>query len=128
MQKYFVKLYVSGRSWRSCQAINNLRRICNDLLDGPCELQVVDVLQDPQLAETENILATPTAVKLLPAPQRRIIGDMSDRQKVAEALGLEPSLDETDTTVPATDAWSRQTAPAGRSDGTSRCPTPYSGI
>jgi circadian clock protein KaiB len=64
-----------------------LRRLIDDLLSGSCELDIIDVLENPQVAEDDKILATPTLVKELPLPQRRIIGDLSDKEKVM--MGLE---------------------------------------
>jgi circadian clock protein KaiB len=72
---------------RAERAVANLQRICDEELDGKYTLIVVDVLEQPQLAEDEKILATPTLIKVLPAPLRRIIGDMSDTEKVL--LGLD---------------------------------------
>jgi circadian clock protein KaiB len=78
---------VTGKSPRTEQAIANLRRICDEDLRGEYELQIIDVLENPQLAEDEKILATPTLIKRLPPPLRRIIGDLSDKEKVL--LGLD---------------------------------------
>jgi circadian clock protein KaiB len=68
-------------------AIANLKRICEQELGGAYELEIIDVLKDPQLAEDDKILATPTLIKQLPPPLRRVIGDLSDKEKVL--LGLE---------------------------------------
>ena len=87
MSKYLLTLYVTGTSPRSKVAISNLQRLCETELDGQYELEVVDVLENPQRAEDEKILATPTLIKQLPLPLRRVIGDLSDRDKVL--LGLE---------------------------------------
>jgi circadian clock protein KaiB len=84
---YLLKLYVTGSSARSETAIRNLERICKDELHGCYELEVIDVAKRPDLAEKDRILATPTLVKQLPPPLRRVIGDLSDRDKVL--LGLE---------------------------------------
>ncbi len=86
--KYVIKLYVTGETPRSQQAIANLRRICEEELAGQYDLAVVDVLERPQLAEDEKILATPTVVKELPHPIRRIIGDLSDSERVLLGLDL----------------------------------------
>lgn len=88
MEKYLVKLYVTGQTPRSLQAIANLRRICEEELGGQYEMVVIDVLERPQLAEDEKILATPTVVKELPHPIRRIIGDLSDSERVLVGLDL----------------------------------------
>src|SRR4051794_16065523 len=88
MQKYLLKLYVTGQTPRSQRAVANLRRICEEELEGEYELIVIDVLERPQLAEDEKILATPTVVKELPTPIRRIIGDLSDTERVLLGLDL----------------------------------------
>jgi circadian clock protein KaiB len=68
-------------------AIANLRRICEQELDGQYQLEIIDVLEHPQLAEDDRVLATPTLIKQLPPPLRKVIGDLSDKEKVL--LGLE---------------------------------------
>ena len=87
MSKYLLTLYVTGSSPRAKVAIGNLQRICEQELKGQYELEIVDVLENPQRAEDEKILATPTLIKQLPLPLRRVIGDLSDKDKVL--LGLE---------------------------------------
>jgi len=79
--KYLLKLYVTGQTPRSQRAIAGLRQICEKELGGGYELVVIDVLERPQLAEDEKILATPTLVKELPPPLRRIIGTCPTRKK-----------------------------------------------
>jgi circadian clock protein KaiB len=88
MDKYVIKLYVTGQTPRSLAAIANLRQLCEDELGGRYELEVIDVLDRPQLAEDEKIFATPTVVKELPVPIRRIIGDLSDTERVLLGLDL----------------------------------------
>lgn len=85
---HVLRLYVTGRTPRSERAIQTLRKLCDTELRGRYELVVVDVLVNPQLAEDEKILATPTVVKALPPPMRRIIGDLSDTEKVLLGLDL----------------------------------------
>lgn len=87
LSKYILTLYVTGTSPRTKIAIDNLNRICSQELEGRYELEIVDVLENPQRAEDEKILATPTLIKQLPPPLRRVIGDLSDKDKVL--LGLE---------------------------------------
>ncbi|HEX2164448.1 MAG TPA: circadian clock protein KaiB [Thermoanaerobaculia bacterium] len=87
-ETYVLKLYVTGKSPRAERAIENLRRLCEDELAGCYELQVIDVLEHPQLAEDERILATPTLIKQLPPPLRRVIGDLSNKEKVLLGLDL----------------------------------------
>jgi circadian clock protein KaiB len=91
MGKHLLKLYVTGQSPCSQRAIANLRRICREGLAGEFEVVVIDVLERPQLAEDEKILATPTLVKEQPPPTRRIIGDLSDTGKVLLGLDLPPA-------------------------------------
>jgi circadian clock protein KaiB len=90
MSSYLLKIYVTGQTPRSRQAIDNLRRICETELHGQYEMQIIDVLDRPQVAEEAKILATPTVVKELPVPIRRIIGDLSDAEKVIVGLDLQP--------------------------------------
>ncbi|MBF0163737.1 MAG: circadian clock protein KaiB [Magnetococcales bacterium] len=87
-EKYLLKLYITGHTPRSERAIKNLRRICEEDLSGHYEMRVIDILEQPQLAEDEKILATPTLIKALPPPLRRIIGDLSDSEKVLLGLDL----------------------------------------
>ena len=91
MTKYRLKLYVTGRTQRSEHAIANLRKVCETELRGQYELSIIDVLERPQLAEDEKIQATPTLNRELPSPIRRIIGDLSDTEKVLLGLDLAPA-------------------------------------
>ncbi len=88
MSKYLLKLYIAGPTIRSRHAITNIRRICEECLDANYELAIVDIINHPQVAEDERILATPTLVRESPPPPRRIIGDLSDTDKVLQALEL----------------------------------------
>ncbi len=83
-----LKLYITGQTSRSEQAITNLRRICEEELKGQYELDIVDVLEQPQRADDEKIIATPTLIKVLPPPERRVIGDLSNTLMVMKGLGL----------------------------------------
>lgn len=85
--RYLLRLFVTGTSPRAAQALSNLRRICEDELQGRYDIEVIDVLERPEVAEKEKVLATPTLIKKLPLPLRRVIGDLSDKDKVL--LGLE---------------------------------------
>jgi len=87
MKKILLKLYITGKTSRSEQAISNLREICEREMKGQYELHIIDVLEQPQLAEDDRILATPTLIKELPLPIRKIIGDLSETEKVL--LGLD---------------------------------------
>jgi circadian clock protein KaiB len=88
MNKFVLKLYITGRTPRSEVAISNLRKLCEQDLSGQYEMIIIDVLERPQLAEDEKIIATPTLIKELPPPLRRIIGDLSDKEKVLLGLDL----------------------------------------
>ncbi len=92
MNECVLKLYVTGKTPRSERAIANLRQLCIDnASDGfPYRIEVIDVLEHPQLAEDEKILATPTLIKELPLPIRRVIGDLSQTEKVLLGLDLAP--------------------------------------
>ncbi len=92
MATYRLRLYVTGRSVRSEQAIEMLRSICQRELEGAYELEIIDVLERPQLAEDEKIIATPTLIKALPPPIRRIIGDLSNEERVLLGLDLRHDL------------------------------------
>lgn len=81
---------MTGKTPRAELAIANLRRICEEELEGRYELQIIDVVENPQLAEDEKILATPTLIKRLPPPLRRVIGDLSDKEKVLLGLNVWP--------------------------------------
>ena len=92
MSEYVLKLYIAGQTVRSQRAITNLRRMCEETLQG-YDLVIIDVLERPQLAEDEKIIATPTLVKALPPPARRIIGDLSDVNQVLAVLNLQPYVE-----------------------------------
>ena len=94
LDRYLLKLYVTGKSPRAERAIANLRRLCKEELDGRYEIEIIDVLEHPQLAETDRILATPTLIKQLPPPLRRVIGDLSNRDKVLLGLNVQPRGEE----------------------------------
>ena len=87
---YVLTLYIAGPSVRSERAVTTLRGIC-ERLKGRCELTIVDVLERPHLAERHRILATPTVIRELPLPRRRIIGDLSDVNTVMQKLDLSPA-------------------------------------
>jgi circadian clock protein KaiB len=89
-ERYVLRLFVTGMTARSTRAIENLRAICDEYLDGRYELEVVDIHQQPVLTRGEQIIAAPTLIKKLPLPMRRIIGDMSNRERVLLGLDLVP--------------------------------------
>ncbi len=85
---YVLRLYVAGSTPASVRAIANIKTICETYLQGRYELEVFDLYQRPSLASGEQIIATPTLIKQLPFPLRRIIGDMSDTERVLVGLDL----------------------------------------
>ena len=85
---YVLRLYVAGKSPKSVNAIANIKKICEENLQGKYELEVIDLYQQPQLAQGEQIIALPTLIKKLPPPLRRIIGDMSNTERVLVGLDL----------------------------------------
>lgn len=87
---YLLKLFVTGKTPRAELAIANIRRICEAELNGRYQLEIIDVLENPEAAETEKILATPTLIKQLPPPLRRVIGDLTDKEKVLFGLAVSP--------------------------------------
>jgi circadian clock protein KaiB len=93
MTTYSFRLYVAGDTPRSQAALRTLRFLCESRLAGRYELEVIDAIERTDLAEEDRILATPTVVRLAPRPQRRAIGDLSDRARTAAALGI-PEPDE----------------------------------
>lgn len=87
---YRLRLFVAGSTARSRQAIENLRRVCADQLHGKVDLEVIDIYQQPELAGRYQVIAAPTLLKLLPLPVRRIIGDLSETERVLRGLELTP--------------------------------------
>jgi circadian clock protein KaiB len=85
---YILRLYVTGMTPKSVRAVANVKKICEDHLEGRYELEVIDLYQRPTLAEGEQISAAPTLIKKLPPPLRRIIGDMSNSDRVLVGLDL----------------------------------------
>jgi circadian clock protein KaiB len=85
-----LRLYVAGQTSRSLAAIDNLRRICEQKLKGRYTIEVIDLVQSPQLARADQIVAIPTLVKKLPPPLRRIIGDLSNSERVLIGLETRP--------------------------------------
>ena len=86
--EYVLRLFVTGMTTRSSRAVNNLRTICDEYLEGRYELEVIDIYQQPALTKGEQIVAAPTLIKKFPLPMRRIIGDMSNRDGVLLGLDL----------------------------------------
>ncbi len=86
-----LRLYVAGQTPKSIAAFSNLKKICEDRLPGKYDIEVIDLLEEPQLAAGDQILAIPTLVRKLPHPLRKIIGDLSDTERVLVGLDLRPA-------------------------------------
>ncbi|QHT65441.1 hypothetical protein GXP67_01500 [Rhodocytophaga rosea] len=85
---YILRLYITGMTPNSKRAVENVKQICEQYLPGRYELEVIDIYQQPTLAQQEQIIAAPTLIKKLPGPLRRLIGDMSNTEKVLIGLDL----------------------------------------
>jgi len=93
-RSYRLRLYVAGQTPKSLTAIANLKRLCERKLAGRYRIEVIDLLEHPQLARKDEILALPTLVRRLPPPIRKVIGDLSNQERVLIGLGLQPADDE----------------------------------
>ena len=89
-----LRLYVAGQSRKSLTALSNLKRLCEEHLPGRYNIEVVDLLERPQLAAGDQILAIPTLVRKLPAPMKKIIGDFSNEERALVGLDLRPSKEQ----------------------------------
>ncbi|MES2456883.1 MAG: circadian clock protein KaiB [Bacteroidota bacterium] len=87
-QKYELRLYVAGKTPKSVTALSNLKKYCEEHMKGEYSIEVIDLLVHPQLAEGDQILAIPTLVKKVPEPVRKIIGDLSNEEKVLVGLDI----------------------------------------
>src|SRR6201999_3676134 len=88
--KWELKLYVAGKTEKSVAALTNLKKYCEEHLKGQYRIEVIDLLEKPQLAEGDQILAIPTLVRKVPEPIRKIIGDLSNEEKVLVGLNIKP--------------------------------------
>ena len=86
-----LRLYIAGHTPKSIEAITNLKRICDRSLAGKYKIEIIDLLQNPQLARGDQILAIPTLVRRLPQPVKKIIGDLSDTERVLVGLDIRPT-------------------------------------
>ena len=89
-REWNLRLYVAGQSARSAAALRNLQTICEEHLAGRYRIEVIDLLKQPQLARGDQIIAVPTLVRYLPTPMKRIIGDLSNEERVLVGLDLRP--------------------------------------
>lgn len=92
-QVYILRLCISGMSLRSRKALENIKRICEEHLQGNYSLEVIDLYQQPELAAKHQVIATPTLLKTLPDPARRLIGDLSDTEEALRRLGISVKRD-----------------------------------
>ena len=88
--KHVLRLYVTGLTPKSTLAIANVRKLCEKYLESSYELEVIDIYQQPKLAKGEQIIATPTLIKKLPLPLRKLVGDMSDTGRFLVGIDLKP--------------------------------------
>ena len=90
IDKWILRLYVAGHTPKSVTAFNNLKKICEERLKNQYKIEVIDLLENPQLSREHQILAIPTLVRKLPVPVRKIIGDLSNTERVLVGLDLKP--------------------------------------
>lgn len=90
-KKWELRLYVAGKTEKSVTALSNLKKYCEEHLKGQYRIEVIDLMVKPQLAEGDQILAVPTLVRKVPEPIRKIIGDLSDKEKVLVGLNIIPA-------------------------------------
>lgn len=88
--RWDLRLYVAGHTEKSVRAINNLKRICKEHLEGRYTIEVIDLIEKPQLAAGDQIVALPTLVRRLPEPIKKILGDLSDQERVLVGLDVRP--------------------------------------
>ncbi|MEY3297858.1 MAG: hypothetical protein RLZZ597_1118 [Cyanobacteriota bacterium] len=89
--KWYLRLYVAGQTPKSVMAFANLKKLCEEYMHGQYEIEIIDLIQHPELAQQDKILAIPTLVRRLPPPIRQIIGDLSDKEKVLIGLDITPA-------------------------------------
>ncbi len=89
-EHYVLRLYITGSTARSAAAISNIRKLCEEHLAGHYDLEVIDIYQQPTLAQGEQIIAAPTLIKKLPFPLRKVVGDLSNEERVLMGLDIRP--------------------------------------
>lgn len=92
--KWTLRLYVAGQTPKSVTAFQNLKKICEEYLQGEYTIEIVDLLENPQLAEGDQIIAVPSLVRRLPEPVKKIIGDLSNTERVLVGLDIKPAKSE----------------------------------
>lgn len=91
-KRWSLRLYIAGKTPKSVAALANLRRICDEHMNGRYEVEVIDLMESPHLAKKDQIVAIPTLVRQLPEPLKRIIGDLSNTERVLIGLDLQPRV------------------------------------
>jgi circadian clock protein KaiB len=91
-ESWNMRLYIAGQTPKSLRALANLKQICEEHLAGKYHIEIIDLLENPQLASTDQILAIPTLIRKLPEPMRKIIGDLSNAERVLVGLDLRPRV------------------------------------
>jgi circadian clock protein KaiB len=91
-KKWNLRLYIAGQTPKSLTALANLKRICEEHMNGQYDIEVIDLMENPQLAQRDQIVAIPTLVRELPSPLKRIIGDLSNTERVLVGLDVVPQL------------------------------------
>ena len=91
--EYVLHLFITGATPNSTRAVHNIKSLCEEYLKGRYELLIVDIYQQPELAQQEDLIGVPTLIKRSPGLVRRLVGDLSDRERVLKALGIEPTAD-----------------------------------
>jgi circadian clock protein KaiB len=100
-QRFYFRLYITGNTARSAQAVANLRALCEEHLEGRYELEVIDLYQEPGLAAAGQIIASPTLIKILPKPLMRMVGNLADREHLLIKLNLADPFGKAATTKPS---------------------------
>ena len=90
VERWYLRLYVAGQTPKSLVALMNLKRYCEENLQGRYEIEVIDLVEHPELAESDQIVALPTLVRRLPPPMKKIIGDLSNKEKILVGLDIKP--------------------------------------
>lgn len=91
-QHFYFRLYIAGMTPRSLSAIENIKKICDDYIQGGYRLEIIDVCQQPGIGKKDNIVAVPTLIKILPSPLQRIVGDMSQTEEIILELDIIPTM------------------------------------
>ena len=89
---WYLRLYVAGQSPKSLHAFTNLKRLCDEHLAGHYEIEIIDLVQRPSLARSDDVVAIPTLVRVRPPPVRKLIGDLSNTERVLIGLRLQPAI------------------------------------